>query len=270
MDLLVAYADDPAGANMAGSLARDMEEAGPPGGAGAAGREFRGKHFDLLVIRTPVISADWLEGRYGGRYDSFVFLSKHAAESGVPALTCHSTGNFLPEARFGGSGRQVAVPHPALQKRYMQRLHAERDRFPGFEITVEATHHGPTALGRPCIFVEVGTTPRQWNDGGLCAAVAGIAADAVRGPRGRVPFAVCFGGTHYPEKLTRELLHGELGLGTVVPKRALGCLDRELFDHIIQRNTGASSILLDWGGLGQHKRRVADLAGRTDLEVRRI
>ncbi len=90
MQLLVAYRDDPAGSNMANFISQDMKK---------DGEIFRGEYFDLLVIPTPVISADWLEEKYS--YDGFVFLSKHAAESGVLALTCHSTGNFA-SAKFGG------------------------------------------------------------------------------------------------------------------------------------------------------------------------
>ena len=76
-------------------------------------RFFDGEFFDLLIIDTPAISADWLEEKY--HYDGFVFLSKHAAESGVLALTCHSTGNFS-EAKFGGNDREVAIPYPEFAK----------------------------------------------------------------------------------------------------------------------------------------------------------
>lgn len=266
-DLLVAYADDPAGSNMAGYLAEDMDPKSATGGD----RLFCGKHFDLVVIPTPAISADWLEDRYGG-YDSFVFLSKHAAESGVPALTCHSTGNFS-EARSGGRDRQVAIPYPSLQRRYLRALYQNRDLFSGFDITIEATHHGPTALDRPCLFIEVGTTPRQWGDRDLCSAVARIVRDTMVEAVPRtddVPYAICMGGTHYSKKFTGELLHGRLGLGTVIPKHALEYVDQDMFDHVLQRNTGACAILLDWTGLGRHKRRVEDLARQTGLETIRI
>ncbi|MEK6865312.1 MAG: D-aminoacyl-tRNA deacylase, partial [Thermoproteota archaeon] len=94
MELLVAYRDDPAGYNMAKFLSQEMTQ---------DGEIYRGKYYDLLIIPTPAISADWLEEKYD--YDGFIFLSKHAAESGVLALTCHSTGNFS-EAKFGGNDRQ--------------------------------------------------------------------------------------------------------------------------------------------------------------------
>ena len=258
MELLVAYRDDPAGHNMARSLSSNMTRDGDV---------FRGKHYDLLVIPSPAVSADWLEERY--RYDGFVFLSKHAAESGVLALTCHSTGNFS-EARFGGRARQVAVPHPGLQKRYLQTLKKNQSQFPEFQITIEATHHGPTGLSKPSIFIEIGTTPKQWEDESLCASVAEIVDQVMAGPIPDSPPAICFGGTHYPAKFTDELLTGEHSLGTVVPKHALGGLDRGLFDHILEQNAGARTALLDWNGLGPNKQKVLDLLDTTDLRVVRL
>ena len=122
MELLVAYRDDPAGYNMAKFLSQEMT---------LDGDIFHGKYYDLIIISTPSISADWLEEKYD--YDGFVFLSKHAAESGVLALTCHSTGNFS-EAKFGGNNRQVAIPHPNLQKQYLQTLEKHQSEFPEFQI----------------------------------------------------------------------------------------------------------------------------------------
>ena len=190
MDLLVAYRLDPAGYNMARRLSR-----GKLHYVSRATRDGirRGDAYDLAVLRTPVISADWLESRYS--YDGYVFLSRHAAESGRLALTCHSTGNFG-EASFGGNPRQVAVPYPSLQKSYMQRLWERRESFGDFHITLEATHHGPTALNGRSIFVEVGTTPEQWNDAELCGRVADVLDAAMTAPASKAPVAVGFGGTH--------------------------------------------------------------------------
>jgi D-aminoacyl-tRNA deacylase len=255
MQLLVAYQNDPAGNNMANFISQDMKK---------DGEIYRGQNFDLVVIPTPAISADWLEEKYS--YDGFVFLSKHAAESGVLALTCHSTGNFS-DAKFGGNKRQVAIPHPNLQKSYLQRLWQKRDNFSDFQITIEATHHGPTALNKPAIFIEIGTTEKQWNDVPLCNSIAKIVVDVVKDNQKSNPVAICFGGTHYPDKFTNELIHGKFALGTVVPKHALDFLDRELFSHILERNKMAKAALLDWGGLGPNKQKVLDLLNTTDLEV---
>ncbi len=255
MQLLVAYQDDPAGKNMATFISQKMRK---------DEEIYRGKDFDLLIIPTPAISADWLEEKYS--YDGFVFLSKHAAESGVLALTCHSTGNFS-DAKFGGKNRQVAIPHPFLQKSYLQKLWEHKKDFSDFQITIEATHHGPTALDKPAIFIEIGTTEKQWTDTSLCSAVAKLVEEVLEKKKKSAPVAICFGGTHYPEKFTKELIEGDYALGTVIPKHGLQFLDQQLFSHILQRNNIAKFALLDWGGLGQNKKKVMDFLTQTDLEV---
>lgn len=255
MELLVAYSEDPAGNNMAKFLSQKMEK---------DGEIFRGKNYDLLIISSPAIQADWLEEKYD--YDGFVFLSKHAAESGVLALTCHSTGNFS-DAKFGGNPRQVAIPHPDLQKKYLQKLWKNKSEFSKFQITIEATHHGPTALSKPTIFIEIGTTQREWTNQSLCNSVAKYVDDILSEEIASYPMAICFGGTHYPEKFTNELLEGKFSLGTVLPKHALDDLDSDLFFHILDRNQNATASLLDWTGLGKNKKKILDLLDSTDLEV---
>ena len=255
MELLVAYQEDPAGHNMAKFLSRNMV---------LKDGVFRGKYYDLIIIPTPAISADWLEEKYD--YDGFIFLSKHAAESGVLALTCHSTGNFA-EAKFGGNNGQVAVPHPNLQKTYLQTLKKNQSKFSEFDITIEATHHGPTALSKPTIFIEIGTTEKQWTDVALCESVAELVHQVMSRSLPDSPVALCFGGTHYPSKFTAQLLDGKYALGTVIPKHALDDLDEELFSHILKQNSMATVALLDWNGMGPNKQKVLDFLESTNLEV---
>ncbi|HJM00483.1 MAG TPA: D-aminoacyl-tRNA deacylase [Nitrosopumilus sp.] len=255
MELLIAYRDDPAGSNMANFLSQKMT---------LDGDIFRGKYYDLIIISTPAISADWLEEKYD--YDGFVFLSKHAAESEVLALTCHSTGNFS-EAKFGGHNRQVAIPHPNLQKQYLQTLKKHQSEFPEFQITIEATHHGPTGLTKPTIFIEIGTTEKQWTDVSLCNSIAKLVHHVFSNHISENPVAICFGGTHYPTKFTHELLEGKFALGTVIPKHALDELDEELFVHIINQNKMAKFALLDWRGLGTNKQKIISFLESTSLEI---
>jgi D-aminoacyl-tRNA deacylase len=255
MELLVAYRDDPAGYNMAKFLSKEMT---------LEDDIFHGQYYDLVIISTPVISADWLEEKYD--YDGFIFLSKHAAESGVLALTCHSTGNFS-DAKFGGNSRQIAIPKPDLQKAYLQTLKKNQSQFPDFQITIEATHHGPTALTKPSLFIEIGTTEKQWNDVSLCESVATLVHHVMSKSIKEHPVAICFGGTHYPSKFNNELLDGEYALGTVIPKHALDDLDEELFFHVLKQNSVATAALLDWSGLGSNKQKILDFLESTELEV---
>ena len=258
MDLLVAFKNDPAGHNMAQFISQGMNKDGDV---------YHGNNFDLIEIDSPTISADWLDEKYD--YDGFVFLSKHAAESGTLALTCHSTGNFN-EAKFGGNQKELAIPYPSLQKKYMQKLWENHESFSGFEITIESTHHGPTHLKKPSIFVEIGTTELQWNDTTLCSSVAQLLVETLQKPSDLYPFAICFGGNHYSEKFTKELLFGKYALGTVMPKHALEFLTPALFDHLLKQNNGAQAALLDWKSLGKYKQTLFDLLSTTKLEIIKI
>ena len=255
MELLVAYQNDPAGHNIAKFISQEMKKNDDV---------YKGKYFDLAIISTPVISADWLEEKFD--YDGYIFLSKHAAESDVLALTCHNTGNFS-DAKFGGYDRQVSIPHPYIQKLYIQNLWKTRSEFPQFQITIEATHHGPTALSKPALFIEVGTTEKEWNDVNLCNSIGKIIADVMKEPKKSYPIAIWFGGTHYSEKFTNELIHGKYSLGTVIPKHALEQVDQSLFSLIIERNVGATTALLDWNGMGKNKHKILEMLEKTSMEV---
>jgi D-aminoacyl-tRNA deacylase len=259
MQLLIAYQSDPAGSNMASFISKQMKKEDDG--------IYHGNDFDLVIIPTPAISADWLEEKY--HYDGYVFLSKHASESGTLALTCHSTGNFG-DALFGGFPRQVAIPHPHLQKSYMKRLWKERDVFSKFDITIEATHHGPTALSKPTLFIEIGTTEKEWNDKELCENISKIILKEMSQPQKTSDVAICFGGTHYPSKFNKELLEGDFALGTVIPKHGLDVIDKDLFDHVIERNNEAKFALVDWTGLGKNKQKIIEMINSTDLEIIKI
>ena len=156
------------------------------------------------------------------------------------------------------------------KKKYLQKLWNNRESFSDFEITIEATHHGPTHLKKPSIFVEIGTTDLQWNDEKLCSSVAQLVLETLEKPSDSHPFAICFGGTHYSEKFTKELLFGKYALGTVMPKHALEFLNPDLFEHIITQNNGAEAALLDWKSLGKQKQTLIDLLSTSKLEVIKI
>ena len=255
--LLAAYAKDPAGSNMARHLLSLPDNA----------ESAINKLYDVAIIDTPVISADRIESDFD-HYDSFVFLSRHSAESGQLALTCHTTGNF-DEAHFGGNPRQVAIPMPSLQKQYMRMLWERRADFEDFDITLEATHHGPTALSKPTIFVEVGTTERQWNDTDLCGSVAAILHDALH-RTDQYQMAVGFGGTHYPKKFTEQVIHGQYAMGTIVPKRALGYVDESMLSHILARNYDTRTALLDWNSMGKCRRDIVRMLESAGVDMIRL
>jgi D-aminoacyl-tRNA deacylase len=107
---------------------------------------------------------------------SAIFVSKHVSSSGRAALTVHATGNLTKEAKFGGYPEEVSHIDPSMIRRALQALKAGTLRAGvQIDVTMEATHHGPTNLSMPVCFVEIGSGEKEWAD----PVLGEIAANAV-------------------------------------------------------------------------------------------
>lgn len=200
---------------------------------------------------------------------AFIFLSKHRSDSGIPTLTCHCTGNFA-DAPFGGNPKELAVSYPSLQKAYLKAITAAQ--VPGYDVVIEATHHGPTSLKKPVLFVELGSSEKQWADRGaadaMCRCILDVLAKEIE-PCKKVGIAL--GGTHYPTKFNKLLLDSEFGLAAVASKHNLEAIDGEMLAQMVSKSVEpVTHIVLDSKGLGSHKDRVLKLANDTDLEVLKV
>ena len=202
---------------------------------------------------------------------AYIFLSRHSAESGIASLTAHTTGNFTSEARFGGAGRELGKSDPSLLKNYLAALWKRREDVKGYEITLEATHHGPTSLQKPVLFVELGSSERYWGDTRAAGVVASALVESITDRQIWSKVGVAFGGTHYSEKFTRILIEEEIALAYVAPKYALGHLDEKTVGQMLQRSTApVRYAVLDWKGLGPQKEKVVGLVRQFGLEEIRV
>lgn len=100
--------------------------------------------------------------------DLIVFASRHSGETG-PLLTGHFTGN-LGSAEFGGENRSLAEAAPAALSRTLSALDEHAPE--GYDTGIECTHHGPSDVGAPSLFVELGSGPEEWADAEAAEAVA--------------------------------------------------------------------------------------------------
>ncbi|WP_336326696.1 D-aminoacyl-tRNA deacylase [Halovenus sp. HT40] len=187
------------------------DESGPDAGGGgtvyrtdgAVIREFEEWHLHL--DRPAAIFDD---------PDLLVFASRHSGETG-PLLTAHHTGNFGP-ADHGGEPNALARACPNAHDAVLDAL---REHAPErYEVGMECTHHGPTTVGAPSMFVEVGSAQAQWDDPEACRAVAkaildlrDVSSDQPAGDGSTVDsdrrHLVGFGGGHYTprfERIVRE------------------------------------------------------------------
>ncbi len=200
-------------------------------------REFDEWHLELDRVAESFDDPDFL-----------VVVSRHSGDTG-PLLSAHFTGNFGP-AEYGGEPRDLVDPAPGALKRVIEAL-AERapDRF---DVAMECTHHGPTDLGTPGMFVELGSGPDQWedSDGGKAIAEAVLSIEGVSPESDRT--FVAFGGTHYAPQPTRLLLETDAAIGHVAADWSLDELgdpeaNRELIRAMFEQSgTDRAVVDGDW------------------------
>jgi len=202
---------------------------------------------------------------------AYIFLSRHSAESGIASLTAHSPGNFSGEAKFGGAPFQLAMSDPSLLKNYLISLYNRKEKVPGYEITMEATHHGPTSLQKPVLFVELGSSEKYWGDSKAANVVGEDLMESLTEKKLWTKAAIAFGGTHYPEKFTKLVIEDDMAVSFVAPKHALEHVDDKMVGQMIQKTAApVKYALLDWKGMGRHKERIVGLASQFGLEVIRV
>ncbi|XP_076919079.1 D-aminoacyl-tRNA deacylase-like [Bidens hawaiensis] len=126
----------------------------------------------LLEHDHGIVEEDCLDSRWeeatGETVDEIIFLSKHTAVTNRPALTIHPIGvPHLKEGDVppqGGKPGWAAVPSPRMTSWLilLNKLAQSHNLLPEFEITLEATHHGPVT-NKPTMFLEIGSTLEYWK-----------------------------------------------------------------------------------------------------------
>lgn len=263
--VLISSSQDLAGATMVDYLKN----------AGFAGnddsyRSARHKGVQLYVAPGSLLTLETLDKAYPDA-GSFIFLSKHRSDSRIPTLTCHCTGNFSNNPH-GGNPKEIAVSYPSLQKGYLKAITAARNLVPEYDVVIEATHHGPTSLKKPVLFVELGSSEKQWGD----IEAAGVVCDTLldlldKGIERCGKVGIALGGTHYPSKFNKLLLESEFGLAAVASKHNLEAIDEQMLGQMIEKSVEkVTHIVVDEKGLGSQKDRIMKMAEKTGLTIYRL
>ncbi|MFB6124625.1 MAG: D-aminoacyl-tRNA deacylase [Halanaeroarchaeum sp.] len=208
---------------------------------------FELRHYDEWHLHLTDVASEFADP------DSLVFASRHSGETGK-LLSAHFTGNFG-AAELGGEDRDLATPCPVAHKRVIRTLD---DNAPeGWDVAMECTHHGPTTVGAPSMFVELGSSESEWGDPAGAEAVAqAILALGEEQPGAETTdetrTVVGFGGNHYAPRPTRLLLETDVAFGHVAADWSLEDLGlpaahEDVIDEMFERS-GAECALFD----GEH------------------
>ena len=190
--------------------------------------------------------------------DYCIFASTHKSKSNTPAFTAHTPGNWG-SADLGGKPNTLNVAFASKVKVAAQTLAKLAPKI-GWEVEIEADHHGPT-LENPLLFVEIGSTEKEWKNetAGEIAAraiLAAIRSDAT------FPTYVGFGGTHYAPKFAPKIIGGDIALGHIISAYAIerDGVDEGRVKQAMEKNVERiECALIDWKGIkGETRKRLVE------------
>jgi D-aminoacyl-tRNA deacylase len=228
---LVHSLQDPGGSNIRNQIDSLLS---------ATGREnsFPLENHDLLFheVEGRLIGQDHIDRSLNT--DLIIFLSRHSSIYSLPVLTVHVTGNIGP-ADLGGTSSSVAVAAAGWMHAVLRRLSCHAP--PGYRVSYEVTHHGPSELETPSFFVEIGSTEREWQDSEAGFAVARSVLEAE--PTETIDL-VGIGGTHYARRETEIALASRAAFGHIVHSRHTAEVDTPMIRYLMQRGK-ARAVYLD-------------------------
>ncbi|MEM2106486.1 MAG: D-aminoacyl-tRNA deacylase [Candidatus Bathyarchaeia archaeon] len=229
---------------------------------------YRKGDLKLLKTNRDILNLRRLDPKL--KFDTVICVSRHSSMSGKPTLTAHTPGNLCSEAPMGGEARRIALADPyRLRSAIISLIEAaEQLDLKDYSVSLEATHHGPTELTVPVLFIEIGSTPKHWLDmkAGEAAASATLRA-AMESSIGKS--AVGFGGGHYAPKHTRYVVEEGFAVGHIIPEHFFEEYEPNIVDSAFRKTVGGCrTALVDWKGLkSEHRRILLSRLGLIDVEI---
>jgi D-aminoacyl-tRNA deacylase len=224
----------------------------------------------LKCVETDGIYTDNLGVEF--KPDAAIFVSRHRSESNEPALTTHWTGNPTGRADFGGKPRTLSPTDPPRLRAALLALDEGCvARKLGYATTLEATHHGPTDLGVPTLFVELGSTEKEWNDQEAAIVAADAAWRAAKNPiAGKL--AVGFGGGHYCNKQGNAIRNDGYAFSHIFSKYFFEDYDAEIVRVAYRLTRGeCRTAVIDWKGIrGRERAKLLETLTEMQVEIVRV
>ncbi|MFX1511021.1 MAG: D-aminoacyl-tRNA deacylase [Promethearchaeota archaeon] len=223
----------------------------------------------LITTNRELVNAEQLDSL---NTDLFVFASKHSSESGTPALLTHFPGNWGTNTLLGGRPKTLGLAAPAALKAALRELEKEmkKQQLFGYTISVEATHHGPTSIKTPIIFVELGSGTNEWEDKKAAEAVAAACIAAAKNEN-TYPSALAFGSSHYSPRFTELILKTEVALGHIASRHVLDHLDETMIQQAIKKTVETIEFfVVDHKGMNSSQRKkIESFAKELGYSVKR-
>ena len=266
---IISSSKDPAGVNIRNNLIQlfDFEKLNEKFDGNDVYQyiEIKNKNIKLFLTNDDLIFLERIDNKIDA--DFFVFASKHRSKENTPSFAVHPIGNW-DKADFGGVGKKLCFSSAVLLKNLFVELNNVAKET-SFELTMEATHHGPY-VEKPAVFVEVGSTEMEWNNNLNGKLIAETIINSLKNENENYKIVVGIGGPHYCNNFNKVALRTDISFSHICPKYLLEKLDESLIQQAIEKTSEkVDFIVLDWKGLGAEKQRIVDVLKNLNLEIER-
>lgn len=188
--------------------------------------------------------------------DLLIFASRHRSETERPAFLTHTTGNWINRADYGGDPRELSKASALLLKAGFLSLLEQSRKLNNseFVVDIEVTHHGPTALEKPLIFMELGSSEKEWTINTAGKVVSSAVINTVTKyldfhKKQDYKVGVGFGGMHYAPQFKKLLMDKNIALSFICPKYFIQDLNKEMIQQMINKNLEPIDyFIIDWKG----------------------
>ncbi|HEY3273376.1 MAG TPA: cell division protein FtsZ [Methanocella sp.] len=227
-------------------------------------RLWRHGDFELVEIDDYHVFQDGVDRALeaaGHPPERLIFASKHRSKGGRKTLTVHHTGNFA-EGKFGGRPQELATAAPRVTLSLIKNLKAS---VTAYNVSYEATHHGPSDILVPSVYVEIGSTEAEWRD----SAAGEIVARAILAVKEDedAPVYLGIGGNHYAPRQTALALEANAAFGHIVADHAIPLLDDKLLAMAFERS-GTKQAYVDRKSIpAAQRKRVEEMIAAQGGEI---
>ncbi|MBY9004219.1 MAG: D-aminoacyl-tRNA deacylase [Candidatus Lokiarchaeota archaeon] len=211
-------------------------------------------------------------------FDYVIIASRHRSQTSRPALLVHTTGNWGKEAEYGGNPRELSYASALLRKSGFLSLlfNSEKVKLEEFAIDVEVTHHGPSVLKKPLIFIELGSSEEEWTNVNAAKVVANSIIETIvrflqYNENEDQKIGLGFGGTHYAPNFSRLEQENNIAFSFICPKYFIKDLDKTMIDQMIGNTVEKIDFfVIDWKGTNsEEKQHLIEILSEFNIPIRK-
>ncbi|MEJ2294473.1 MAG: D-aminoacyl-tRNA deacylase [Candidatus Lokiarchaeota archaeon] len=207
-----------------------------------------------------------------------IFASRHTSKTARSAILVHTTGNWSEDVTFGGNTNELSCTSALLQKAgyYSLKQSLEMMNLKDFRFDMEVTHHGPTNLEVPLIYMELGSSENEWiiKKGGKLvgdAIIDTIFKYLQYCEEINIKIGLGFGGTHYSPNFNKVMTHQDIALSFICPKYYIQNLNKSLITQMIDNTIEEIDyFIIDWKGTNsEDKKHLKSLLEHFDIPIKK-